>query len=673
VFVTTYPFSAIVGQDAMRQALLLAAVNPRLGGILIRGEKGTAKSTAVRALASLLPELDVVTDCLYGCDPDDPGHVCADCRARAAEQEELPRTTRSTRIVELPVSATEDRVVGTLDLERAIRHGEQRFQTGLLAAANRGILYVDEVNLLDDHLVDILLDAAAMGVSTVEREGVSISHPARFLLVGTMNPEEGELRPQLMDRFALCVDVEGVRDPKARVEIVRRYRAFEEDPDGFEGFWADDEAALREQILTARTLLPDVVVPEPLLYAIAELTIELGVDGHRADLVIGKAAITIAATRGRRQATVEDISEAAPLALSHRLRRRPFEESRVEADRIETMLRAAVARHTAPDRREPDSARDDSPAPAAPGRARPDDPDGLALDTPGDTGVAPDVVLGRFGQLDRTVRDAPGRRATTRTDTNRGRTVASAIPDAPTSDVAIAPTLRAAAMRTAAERTATEATAAVAVEVKAGPMLRVQPEDVRAKVRKTKCGASILFCLDASGSMQADERMAAAKGAVLALLVDAYQRRDRVGLVAFKGERAELVLPLTRSVELAQQRLKDIPTGGATPLPEGLALAYEVLTREIRRDPEVLPWVVLLSDGHANVSVGAGLAIEESKRAAAMLRDAGVNVLIVDTSGANGHGYARQLARASSGHYVRLDQMEAGRLTTLVTRALVRD
>ena len=655
----------------MRQALLLAAVNPRLGGILIRGEKGTAKSTAVRALASLLPELDVVTDCMYGCDPDDPGHVCADCRARAAEQEGLPRTTRSTRIVELPVSATEDRVVGTLDLERAIRHGEQRFQAGLLAAANRGILYVDEVNLLDDHLVDILLDAAAMGVNTVEREGVSVSHPARFLLVGTMNPEEGELRPQLMDRFALCVDVEGVREPKARVEIVRRYRAFEEEPDGFEEFWADDEAALREQILTARTLLPDVVVPEPLLYAIAELTIELGVDGHRADLVIGKAAVTIAATRGRKQATVEDVSEAAPLALSHRMRRRPFEESRVEADRIETMLRAAVARHAAPDGREPDSARDDSPAPAAPGRARPDDPSGLPVDTHGGAGAAPEVVLGRFGQLDRTVRDAPGRRATTRTDTNKGRTVASTIPEAPTSDVAIAPTLRAAAMRSAAESAAAVAVAAPADG--RGPMLKVQPQDVRAKVRKTKCGASILFCLDASGSMQADERMAAAKGAVLALLVDAYQRRDRVGLVAFRGERAELVLPLTRSVELAQQRLNDIPTGGATPLPQGLALAHEVLTREIRRDPEVLPWIVLLSDGHANVSLGPGLAIEESKRAAGMLKDAGINVLVVDTSGSQGHGYARQLARAGGGHYVRLDQLEAGRLTTLVTRALVRE
>jgi magnesium chelatase subunit D len=303
------------------------------------------------------------------------------------------------------------------------------------------------------------------------------------------------------------------------------------------------------------------------------------------------------------------------------------------------------------------------------------------VDTHGDTGAAPEVVLGRFGQLDRTVRDAPGRRATTRTDTNKGRTVASAIPDAPTSDVAIAPTLRAAAMRSAAESAAAVAVAApadgkgphAAEPAAAGPMLKVQPQDVRAKVRKTKCGASILFCLDASGSMQADERMAAAKGAVLALLVDAYQRRDRVGLVAFRGERAELVLPLTRSVELAQHRLNDIPTGGATPLPRGLALAHEVLTREVRRDPEVLPWIVLLSDGHANVSVGSGLAIEESKRAAGMLKDAGINVLVVDTSGSNGHGYARQLARAGGGHYVKLDQLEAGRLTTLVTRALVRE
>jgi magnesium chelatase subunit D len=661
--VAIYPFSAIVGQEAMRQALLLAAVNPRLGGILIRGEKGTAKSTAVRALADLLPELATVTDCVYGCDPDDSFTWCADCRARSEEAAPLPATARRTRVVELPVSATEDRVVGTLDLERALRHGEQRFQPGLLAAANRGILYVDEVNLLDDHLVDVLLDAAAMGVSAVEREGISVSHPARFLLVGTMNPEEGELRPQLLDRFALCVDVEGVRDPRLRVEIVRRYRAFEEDPGAFGDFWADDEAALREQILTARTLLPDVVVPEQLLYAIAELTVELGVDGHRADLVIGKAATTLASLAGRQQATIEDVCDAAPLALAHRMRRRPFEEKSLEHERIESFLRQ---RATGPEREAPQpTPRDTRPGSgiADIGRraARADLGPAAAVEDPRpvQAGPPPHAGLGTLTAVERHAREATGRRVPTVVTSTRGKTVTSAVPDAPTSDVALAATVRAAASRRAAEGAPVE-----------GPGIQVMPEDVRSKVRKGKSGASILLCLDASGSMQAEERMAAAKGAVMALLKDAYQRRDRVGVVAFRGEHAELVLPLTRSVELARMRLGQIGSGGSTPLTEGLALAHEVLTRELRRDPDAVPWVVLLSDGHANVSRGDGLAIEEAKREAMLLAQAGVQMLVVDTSGASGIGYARQIARAGRGHYVRLDQIEAERLTDLVASRL---
>jgi magnesium chelatase subunit D len=679
--VTTYPFSAIVGQEAMREALLLAAVNPRLGGILIRGEKGTAKSTAVRALADLLPELATVTDCVYGCDPEDPHHWCADCRSRSEAGESLPTTLRRTKVVELPVSATEDRVVGTLDLERALRHGEQRFQPGLLAAANRGILYVDEVNLLDDHLVDVLLDAAAMGVSTVEREGISVSHPARFLLVGTMNPEEGDLRPQLLDRFALCVDVEGVRDTRKRVEIVRRYRAFEEDPEGFGRFWADDEISLREQVLTARTLLPDVVVPEPLLFAIAELTVELGVDGHRADLVIGKAATTLAALAGRQKAGIDDVCQAAPLALSHRMRRRPFEEKQLERERIESFLR----QHTSdPSRSGSDTRSQVRPAgkgAAASDRAIPDigqggsrvpagRPDHLTGAPGGDRSVAsapsPDTGLGALSAVDRRTRDSSGRRVATAVNSPHGKTIGSAVPSAPATDVAVAATVRAAASRQAL---ATEGDGNAAID----QSVRVMPEDVRVKVRKGKTGASILICLDASGSMQAEERMAAAKGAVLALLVDAYQRRDRVGLVAFRGERAELVLPLTRSVELARMRLAEVPSGGATPLTEGLALAHEVLTRELRRDPDVVPWVVLLSDGHANVSQGDGLAIDEAKRAAALLSDAGVQMLVVDTSGPSGYGYARQIARAAKGHYVRLDAIEAERLTKLVTERLRAD
>jgi magnesium chelatase subunit I len=317
---TLYPFTAIVGQDAMRQALVLNAVNPSIGGVLIRGEKGTAKSTAVRALARLLPELDVVADCRYGCPPDQPEVQCADCRARTAAGEELPRARRRMRVVELPINASEDRVVGAIDIEAAIKQGEKRFEPGVLAEANRNILYVDEVNLLDDHLVDVLLDAAAMGVNVVEREGVSVWHPSRFILVGTMNPEEGELRPQLLDRFGLCVDVAGIRDVEQRVAIVERREEFEEDPEDFIAQYADSELAEGEAIAEAIASLQQVSTDRSILVAIAALSIEVEVDGHRSDLVMRKAAQALAAYQRRPHVTLTDVERVAPMVLAHRVR-----------------------------------------------------------------------------------------------------------------------------------------------------------------------------------------------------------------------------------------------------------------------------------------------------------------------------------------------------------------
>jgi len=333
-----YPFTAIVGQDLMKKALLLNAINPKLSGVLIRGEKGTAKSTAVRALAQLLPEIEVVADCPFSCDPDDPTAMCEGCRQRLDNGEKLPRLRRKMRVVDLPVSATEDRVVGTLDVEHAIKKGEKRFEPGILALANRGILYVDEVNLLDDHLVDVLLDAAAMGVNIVEREGVSFIHPAQFILIGTMNPEEGELRPQLLDRFGLCVNITGVTDPALRVEIVKRRAAFEDDPAGFLLAWEEEQRKLQEKIVQARLLLPQVYIPEEMLLLIARTAIEMGVDGHRADLVMMKAAKTHAALEGRTQVTEEDIRETAELALIHRMRRQPFQDLRLDYEKLAGIL-----------------------------------------------------------------------------------------------------------------------------------------------------------------------------------------------------------------------------------------------------------------------------------------------------------------------------------------------
>ncbi len=339
-----FPFTAIVNQERMKRALILNAINFRVGGVLIRGERGTAKSTAARELAAQTPDIEVVADGPFGCDPDQPATWCTNCRARAARGEELPRTRRRVPFVDLPVGATEDRVVGTLDIERAIQKGERHFEPGILAAANRGILYVDEVNLLDDHIVDVLLDAAAMGVNVVEREGISFQHPARFILVGTMNPEEGDLRPQLLDRFALCVDVVGVHNAEARMAIMERNLGFENDPPAFYEEWRPREEQLAHQIELARALLPQVRYTRADLATIAVMMADLGVDGHRADLVILKTAAAHAAWEGRTRVTDRDIMLAAELALPHRLKRRPFDEVQTSLEELSSRVGEARRR-----------------------------------------------------------------------------------------------------------------------------------------------------------------------------------------------------------------------------------------------------------------------------------------------------------------------------------------
>jgi len=319
----SYPFTAIVGQEQMKLALVLNAINPAIGGVLIRGEKGTGKSTAVRALAKLLPEQQVVEGCHFGCHPDDPEDFCLDCRERA-KSGALPVATRRMRVVELPINASEDRVVGTIDLEAALKEGSRRFEPGVLAEANRNILYVDEVNLLDDHIVDVLLDAAAMGVNTVEREGVSVSHPARFILVGTMNPEEGELRPQLLDRFGLCVDVEGIRDLEQRVAIVEQRAHWEDDPNGFYESHREGEAGIKNRIAEAINTFAEVELPRAILRLIAQLSVALEVDGHRSDLVCARAAQAKAAYDRSDQVQLGHVTDVAEMVFAHRLRTVPF-------------------------------------------------------------------------------------------------------------------------------------------------------------------------------------------------------------------------------------------------------------------------------------------------------------------------------------------------------------
>ena len=334
-----FPFTAIVGQERMKLALILNIINPTLSGVLIRGEKGTAKSTGVRALAQILPAIEVIKDCPFQHAPSADHDLCnncfvGECRQKMVSGEAVATLERGIKVVELPIGATEDRLVGTLDLEHALQKGEKRVEPGILAAAHRGILYVDEVNLLDDHLVDVLLDSAAMGVNTIEREGVSFSHPSRFTLVGTMNPEEGELRPQLLDRFGLCVSIGGINYLKERVAVMERRAAFDEDPESFARQWEFESRLLAAQIDKARKLYPQVTIEEPLLYEIASYCLEVGIDGHRGDIITMKAAKTLAAYQGRTAVNKEDIDTAAELALPHRVRRQPLQDIVVDVQSL---------------------------------------------------------------------------------------------------------------------------------------------------------------------------------------------------------------------------------------------------------------------------------------------------------------------------------------------------
>ncbi|HEY7063917.1 MAG TPA: putative cobaltochelatase [Chloroflexota bacterium] len=663
-----FPFTALVGQEGMKRALVLNTINPRIGGVLIRGEKGTAKSTAVRALANLLPEINVMPACPFACDPAAPDTWCEQCRSVGASpipQSALP--CRRVPLVELPVGATEDRVVGTLDLEHAIKQGERHFEPGLLAAANRGILYVDEVNLLNDHLVDVLLDAAAMGVNYVEREGVSVQHPAQFILVGTMNPEEGDLRPQLLDRFALAVEVEGLRAPAARADVVRRRIAFEADPRAFTAQWADAEAAERARILAARALLPEVRLDDRMLGLITQLCCDFEVDGLRADIVMYKTAQTLAAYAGQRFVTEADVRDAAELALLHRRRRQPFEQPALDRERLDERIREYM------DQVESDEPSEDTGEEPPSPSGRGDGGEGAAA--PNDQVFAPSAPP----QAPRIAAPTPRRAA----GAGRGRRskavllpwqtpvaphgpyVRSLVPREPRPrDWALDATLRAAAPHQRARRAAAHGAPR--------PAVLLEPRDVRQKVRETRLTNLILFVVDASGSMAARDRMAAAKGAVLSLLLDAYRKRDQVGLIAFRGRQADLLLPPTTSVDLAEARLRELPTGGRTPLAHGLDLARQTVERHARGRPGTLPLLVVVSDGRANVPLGGAQrdCLAEVQALGADLQRRRIASVVIDSeAGPLQLGMAGELAEALGARYLRLADLDAAALAGAVREA----
>ncbi len=645
-----YPFSAIVGQDKMKRALLINAVDPRVGGLLIKGQRGTAKSTAARALAELLPDIEVVADCPFSCDPHNEEGMCSGCLERWRRGEPLAIATRPTRLVTLPLNASEDRVVGTLDLERAVREGVKDFEPGVLAEANRSILYVDEVNLLDDHIVDLLLDAAAMGVNVVEREGVSFSHPSRFIIIGTMNPEEGELRPQLEDRFGLCVEVSGENDPRERVEIMRRRRLFLHDPQLMRACYQQAQEELRGVVARARELVSSVEMPEEMMELIALIALEMGVCGHRADIAIYQASSALAALDGCDRVGTGHVREAAEMALLHRLRKTPFDEGLKDMERLDRIIERG-GRSSCLSLQDPCSAPVYGDAQIDASFGGSEETDRSAGAERGAAASCREVeVPSLSGITARAARPLTGKRSSAVTDSGNGRRIGHRMPHADEEgspgDLAIDATLRAAAGRAAASE----------------QPFSVRREDFRYAVRKRKVANLVLFVLDASASMGCNERIEATKKAVGMLLTDAYRKRDRVGLISFRDQGAQLVLSPTSSVQLANLRVKEIATGGATPLNHGLAMALQVAKREMRREPDVMPLLVLITDGQGNVGYLSDNPLRESLELAARIREEGLACVVFDTSafparfreGRPFVSHARRIADAMGADYHRL-------------------
>lgn len=619
-----YPFSAVVGHERLRLALILCAVRPQIGGVLIRGEKGTAKSTAVRGLAEVLSAVD------------------------------------GGRLVELPLGATEDRVVGSLDLQRVLRDGEHAFSPGLLARAHDGVLYVDEVNLLHDHLVDVVLDAAAMGRVHIERDGVSHSHEARFVLIGTMNPEEGELRPQLLDRFGLTVDVHASRDVHVRAEVVRQRMAYEADPGDFAGRYAAADAELAGRIAAARALVADVVLPDGELHRIAALCAAFGVDGMRADLVVARTATAHAAWRGSDTVGSDDIRVAAELALPHRRRRDPFDDPGIDPGELDDALAQAGAANPAEDP-EPDpdppggGQRDWNQARSGETGSSPSNsgsrpPSGQQAPKP--SGAPSPLFRTRALRVPGIGAGAPGRRSPAR---NRTGMVVAAAPEGDVGDggvsssgVHVFATMLAAAGR-----------------VRSPGPLRPRPPDVRRAVREGREGNLVIFVVDASGSMAARDRMAAVSGAALSLLRDAYQRRDKVAVITFRQRHAQLLLPPTTSAYIAGRRLERFDTGGKTPLAQGLLAARDVVAREKVRDRARRSLVVVLTDGRAT---GGPDPLGRSRSAAARLVAEGAAAVVVDCEMSFVRlGLAEQLAGQLGAPTLRLDALRADCLTQAVS------
>ncbi len=653
-----YPFTAVVGQEQVKLSLLLNAVTFEVGGVLIRGHRGTAKSTLARAAAYLLPEIDTVEGCPFSCDPLDIETLCDYCSETLAVEGALRGVRTRMKIVTLPLNATEEMIVGTLDIEKALRDGEKSFEPGILARANRSILYVDEVNLLEDHLVDTLLDSSAMGVNIVEREGISFRHSARFILVGTMNPEEGDLRPQLEDRFGLCAEVDTEVSAQDRVEIIKRNLSFKRNPVEFESQWHCAQESLRGRLVAARESYPEVAAPDDVIEVAARLSEKAGADGHRADLSMLHAARALAALEGVGKVCVEHIERVAGLALNHRVRKSPLGVLGEQKLDIPQMLREITKPAATPG-----SDQASKPDAGSAGRSKPSRASAVSTQEPSE----PESAFEETGLPDREVSaPAPGKRGRPKAPDKRGRYYRSMLPDKKQrhpagGDIAFDATIRAMAARRSAPESAPD----------------VIPEDIRVKLRKRKCGASILFVVDASASMGAMQRLEAARQAILTLLVEAYQKRDRVGLIVFKDDAAQLVMSPTSSKALATRLLSQLRPGGTTPLSHGLALGGKILERELSRNPQPFPVLVLISDGGGNVTLGSKDPMNEALDIARGIRGKGISSVVLDSAPnaalAGRPSSAWRISDAMGGAYFAAHNLSGESIIDTLDRSIARE
>jgi magnesium chelatase subunit D len=636
----SFPFSALVGQDLMKRALLLNVVDPSLGGVLIKGERGTAKSTGARALIDLLPTIRVVANCPFQCDPDDAASLCPYCQEKHQARQTLPVKEQRIRLVNLPIGTTEDRLLGTIDLEKALKSGQKAFEPGLLAEAHRGILYVDEVNLLNDQIVDLFLDAAASGTNVVEREGISFSHASRFILVGTMNPEEGDLRPQLHDRFGLSVTIEGIQALPERVEIIKRRLAFEQDPEGFRARWAAADVELAQRIVQARGVINTIVFTEGLLETAARLAVAMDTDGHRADIAMMKAARANAALQGRTRVTMEDLELAALLVLGHRVKKTPLQKAELDQAKIKAVLDQQGTAETAGEEWLPIYQNEPKKTNVSPRTYK--SPVGCVTHLCSGSKLAQAHIP--WKQL--VVGSNPGRRFLLPDTRKGGNTHGCRFPHPgeDPNDLSIIGTLRAAAPYQRIR----------------GPngSLQIRWDDLRLRKRSRRTSLALMLIVDSSASMRTNDRMSVTKGIIEALLQDLYFHRDKLGIITFRHTVAEVIQPLTHNLRDAADGIERLPVGGRTPLAAGLELGIRLLSQEKRKNAGTLPALMLLSDGHPNVSCFGQDPLDETFFYARDVKRRGIQAIFVDTeTNPTAMGYGYEIAARMDATYLPLDRL----------------